>query len=587
MGLAARCWLVVLGVACTGVLCAGETKALARLRGIDFQGGGAAHFGSRFHGREDVNYVYAQPTGAAASLRGVFTLAALPGEPAFLFVEALGDERAESCRIELTLNGRALVAGPSGFPSGVWQVRRIAIPPDALKAGENEIAITNREPAGRLGMPPWFMVASCVVAGEGYKPPAARMSQELVVELPTEVRPLPEPLPTGQTQPGFRLRGIKGWMWKAHQYLSEIPVLAAYRMNFLMNCYTSMWDIERQPGWARGNNRWWELLTPEKRRAYEEVVRSCQKHAIQFCFSTNPNLNASRFVDPDKKEDLDALWQHYAWMQGLGVKWFNICLDDIGQGIDGAKHARLVNEFLRRLRAADPDAQVIFCPTVYAGTGQSPKDKAYLVPLAEALHPDVYLFWTGDGVITPRITRKAAEAFKSVARHRLILWDNYPVNDANPTLHLGPVTGRDADLCEVIEGYMGNPLCPQNEINRVPLLTCADYAYNPKAYDPARSIGQAIVHLAETDEQRGALKDLVEAYPGMLIFGGGSATNPVRERYKRLAAGWDAQPQVQDYLGRIESLAARFRAAFPGRFLDAQSTLAADLAWLKQAGARK
>ena len=33
----------------------------------------------------------------------------------------------------------------------------------------------------------------------------------------------------------------------------------------------------------------------------------------------------------------------------------------------------------------------------------------------------------------------------------------------------------------------------QNEINRIPLATCADYAYNPRAYDPSRSVGQAIL----------------------------------------------------------------------------------------------
>ena len=66
---------------------------------------------------------------------------------------------------------------------------------------------------------------------------------------------------------------------------------------------------------------------------------------------------------------------------------------------------------------------------------------------------------------------------------------------------------------------MSNPLAPQNEINRIPLLTCADYACNPRAYDPARSIGQAILQLAETPAQRAVLKDLVELYPGNLISG--------------------------------------------------------------------
>ena len=56
----------------------------------------------------------------------------------------------------------------------------------------------------------------------------------------------------------------------------------------------------------------------------------------------------------------------------------------------------------------------------------------------------------------------------------------------------------------MIDGYMSNPMASQNQINRIPLATCADYAYNPKGYDPTRSIGQAILLQADTDARRSA-----------------------------------------------------------------------------------
>jgi len=49
---------------------------------------------------------------------------------------------------------------------------------------------------------------------------------------------------------------------------------------------------------------------------------------------------------------------------------------------------------------------------------------------------------------------------------------------------------------------MSNPLCPQNQINRIPLLTCADFAWSSYAYDPGRSIGQALRRWGKTGEQR-------------------------------------------------------------------------------------
>jgi hypothetical protein len=149
-------------------------------------------------------------------------------------------------------------------------------------------------------------------------------------------------------------------------------------------------------------------------------------------------------------------------------------------------------------------------------------------------------------------------------------------------MHLGPLIGRDPDLCEVIDGYMSNPLCPQNEINRVPMLTCADYAYNPRAYDPARSIGQSIVHLARTEEQRRVLKDVVEAYPGMLLYDKGTSFNPVRERATELARQPNGKVLQKGHLAHIELLLRQFRRAFPDEFKDCAQTLADDVVWLRQ-----
>src|ERR1035438_1649978 len=179
---------------------------------------------------------------------------------------------------------------------------------------------------------------------------------------------------------------------------------------------------------------------------------------------------------------------------------------------------------------------MILCPAAFWGDGTNPEHHASLEALARHMHGDVYVFWNGDSIVTPRITRVAAESYKSVVKHRLFLWDNYPVNDGSPTMHLGPVSGRDSDLCEVIDGYLSNPMHTQNQINRLPLATCADYAYDPRNYNPARSIGQAIVWLGKTSEQQHVLKDMVEAYPGFIVAGGASGTNPVRGKFGKLIA---------------------------------------------------
>jgi hypothetical protein len=403
------------------------------------------------------------------------------------------------------------------------------------------------------------------------------------IALPTVKRAFPETLPPGAA-PGFKIRGTKGWAWTPEQYLAEIPFIADVKMNFLMNCYISMFDIEHHPKWYDGDaNRWWEDFPPAKKSAYEKVVRSAQEHHLQFCFSMNPNLFSKRIINDGSGANVDLLFQHYRWMQGLGVKWFNLALDDATGGINAATQARVANDLFHRLRAVDPDAQFIFCPTYYWGDGTQPKQKPYLDALAQDLDKDIYVFWTGEEVVGT-VTRKAAESFCGMVKHRVILWDNYPVNDGQPTMNLGPVIDRDPHLGEVLDGYMSNPMREQNEINRIPLATCADYAYNPQAYEPMRSVGQAIFLQADNQEQREILRDLVETYPGTLVnpaAHGRTGFNPVRSHVEDLLASPDSRAAA--YLAGLNNLYHRLQENFPGRYEAEKKTLAADIAFVQNA----
>jgi hypothetical protein len=423
------------------------------------------------------------------------------------------------------------------------------------------------------------------------------------VVLPERILPLPEGLTAKGAAPGFKLRGMKGWAWVPSQYLAEIPIMAEYKMNFLMNCYTSMWDLEVHDTWARippgKPNHWYQPLPEEKKRGFERVVRECQKRGIQFCFSMNPNLSSDMPFDYNNPQDLEDLWKHYAWMQGLGVKWFNISLDDISQGIDAGGQVRMMNSILHRLREKDPEVRVIFSPTWYAGphgeakessprlgTGDTPGLR-YTKELAENLDPDIYLFWTGPEVFSLTITPEDVENYRRLCRHPVFLWDNYPVNDQNPTLHLGPLTGRDPRLAKVVDGFLANSMCPQNEANRIPMLTVADYLWNPEGYDPARSIGQSIAHLARTREQRRVLGDLVELYPGRLEDSRlTSGWNSLRRHFRTILA--NGSPSVaQDFIKNAEGVSGRMAKLLPNQFVLARRTLDGDIAGMREEYAKK
>lgn len=557
-----------------------SATTLAELSGVELKGGAAEVFGSLFGGEANINYVYAQPTGARSSMAASFNISTLPADPMFLYIKGRDDDGPGKCKILIEINDHALIDGSNDFSETAWEIHAYPIPDGVLKVGPNDLRITCSEKKGTLGMPPWFQVSKVAIAGKSFKFGADSI-KDFRVKLPTELRDFPEPLPAGK-QPGFKWRGTKGWMWTPAQYLAEIPVMAKYKMNFLMNCYGSMCDIEH---YAWGNpevNRWWEDLPASKKASYEEIVKLCGKLGVEFCFSMNPNLCSKRPLNYTSATDLDQLYKHYAWMQSLGVKWFNISLDDISQGIDAAGQAKAVNDIFHRLRAKDPQANMIFTPSFYWGDGTDTAAKPYLEVLARDLDKDVYLFWTGDSVVG-NITLHAAQTFSGISKHRLFLWDNYPVNDSTPTMHLGPVINRDVDLCEAVDGYMSNAMCSQNEGNRIPLLTCGDYAYNPSAYDPVRSIGQAIMHLETDPSARRILADLVEVYPGFIIFGKPSTgLNPVREQFAKLSSTPHSRYIVEAFIRHLEDLSASMNKSFPKRYTAEKKTLSDDITLLRK-----
>lgn len=110
------------------------------------------------------------------------------------------------------------------------------------------------------------------------------------------------------------------------QYLEEIPTLADLKLNFLMNCYGSMFTSEPGTPWR---NEWWLPMTQSRKEAYARIIRSCRDHGhhILLCLPFPVGFAAS--PRPDQRFDLGQFYQHYAWAQSQGVRWFSVSLDDV------------------------------------------------------------------------------------------------------------------------------------------------------------------------------------------------------------------------------------------------------------------
>jgi hypothetical protein len=107
---------------------------------------------------------------------------------------------------------------------------------------------------------------------------------------------------------------------------------------------------------------------------------------------------------------------------------------------------------------------------------------------------EVDVMWTGPTVCSPKLAADDARGWTgALGERRVIVWDNFPVNDALMTgsLHLGPYRGRDPDLADVVGGVLCNPMI-QARASQIALGTAMDFLRDPDHYDAASAWAGAI-----------------------------------------------------------------------------------------------
>jgi hyaluronoglucosaminidase len=222
-----------------------------------------------------------------------------------------------------------------------------------------------------------------------------------------------------------------------------------------------------------------------------ERFRALAAHAggldVRFGFAISPGLDITYESDDDRA----TLYEKLAPMRDAGVGWFLLLVDDIPMQRGLAPRQAALVSWMRD--TLDP-AAITVCPTEYVGTHPS----QYLAELSAGLPADVDVMWTGPTVCSPEITADDARGWvKAVTRstraRRVVVWDNYPVNDALMTncLHLGPYRGRDPDLVDVVAGVLCNPMI-QAHASQVALATAMDFMRDPDDYDADASWAAAI-----------------------------------------------------------------------------------------------
>jgi hyaluronoglucosaminidase len=265
------------------------------------------------------------------------------------------------------------------------------------------------------------------------------------------------------------VEGFYGTPWSHDARLEVMSFLAGHGMNAY--AYAPKDD-------ARHRTEWRLPYDAADLGRFAELAAAGSRLGVRFGFAISPGLD----IEYESQPDREALLRKLAPLRDSGVSWFLLLLDDIPMQPGLApRQADLVSWLHGALDGAD----LTMCPTEYVGTHPSP----YLSDLGAGMPPDVDVMWTGPTVCSPELRAADARGWtKALGDRRVIVWDNYPVNDALMTasLHLGPYVGRDADLVDVVGGVLCNPMT-QARASQIALGTAMDFLTDPDGYDAHRS----------------------------------------------------------------------------------------------------
>lgn len=301
--------------------------------------------------------------------------------------------------------------------------------------------------------------------------------------------------------PSFETRGyIEGFYgntWEQGKRLSVMKLMGKYGMNTYF--YAPKDDIYHR-------EKWRDLYPENELKDLKSLVDFAKENYFEFNWCIGPGLSYKYTSD----EDFELLINKIKSIYNIGVRGIGLLLDDIPwefqyeedatkyDGIVDA-HIDLINRVYNELKLLDNDIKLTVCPTQYSGD----ENGYYVSKFGKGIPADVKMFWTGEEICSRVLTvRESQELFRSTD-HKPLFWDNYPVNDCEmfQEMHLGAIQGRDKELYKACDGLISNVM-EYAECSKIPLMTIADYLWNPVAYNPDASLKNAHREILGDDAER-------------------------------------------------------------------------------------
>lgn len=273
------------------------------------------------------------------------------------------------------------------------------------------------------------------------------------------------------------IEGFYGRAWSFQTRLLYADYLASAGLNTYLYCPKSDMYLRKQ---------WQQHWPLEHWQQLQQLSARCRERNINWGPGLSPFALYQHYGASERRQLKRKLDQ----MAELQAPLLAILFDDMPGDLDAlaSRQAEIVCDVIHWV----PDTRVLVCPTYYSYDPVLPKyfgamPMDYWSQLGRDMPDTVDLFWTGNRVCSEQISGADIESINRELGRRVILWDNYPVNDGaqrSNYIYSTELSGRDSQLRDLLSGHLCNPM--NQGVLSLPALNGLAHLYGAPGFDDAQ-----------------------------------------------------------------------------------------------------
>jgi hypothetical protein len=309
--------------------------------------------------------------------------------------------------------------------------------------------------------------------------------------------------------PAVARRGVaeafSGSPWSHGDRLETLRFLGLARMNRYV--------------YAPKDDDWRQDYAEQDLERFRQLMRAADENFVRFVYAVRPGSSVAYSSD----EDASAIIRKLEAMAALGASGFALCFDDAPAILQNAEddarfktiaaaQAHLINIVYGRLKRSGADFELYVAPPVFA---DSRARGDYMKELGAAIPQDIFFLLSSAGSDT-------------AAGGRSVVWDNFAANDKEPwRLFIGAKRGESGAISESSSGFIA-AASREPRVSMLPIATAADYAWDPRNYNPQQAFDRAL-NLLYDERSRQGLRAWARVYDD-----GGADAEAIRRRLAEL-----------------------------------------------------